>query len=114
MISDITFGLFNQNQTEIEGLIGIIDLWPEEAHSLSIAKTSYPVDLFVARASLQPPELVRIFSPTSPYRHAQLIYFASRHWQPDINLAPYITQDKRYETGDRVRRLIFFSGTPQS
>lgn len=44
MISDITFGLFGQDKTEIDGLAGIIDLWPEEAHSLSVSKTSYPVE----------------------------------------------------------------------
>jgi len=61
MIPDITFGLFRQNKTEIDGLAGIIDLWPEEAHSLSVSKTSYPVETGLSgtdNAVVEPKRLV--------------------------------------------------------
>lgn len=61
MISDITFGLFGQDKTEIDGLTGIIDLWPEEAHSLSVSKTSYPVETGLSgtdNAVIEPKRLV--------------------------------------------------------
>ena len=62
MIPDITFGLFGQEPTGIkEGLTGVIDLWPEEAHSMSVAKTSYPVETGLSGADnavVEPKRLV--------------------------------------------------------
>lgn len=61
MISDITFGLFGQDKTEIDGLTGIIDLWPEEAHALAVSKTSYPVETGLSgtdNAVIEPKRLV--------------------------------------------------------
>jgi 16S rRNA (guanine(527)-N(7))-methyltransferase RsmG len=74
-----------------------------------LRKTSYPIDLFVARASLQPEELIRMFKPSSPYNRAQLVYWASKEWQPSEIVAPYIVQDNLYSVGSKKRRLIFFS-----
>ena len=90
-----------------------VEIYPHDWRTF-IRKTSYPVDLFVARASLQPEELLRIFSPSSPYNRAQLIYFASHQWQPSATVAAYISQEKSYETGGRERRLIFFSSIPRN
>ena len=61
MISDITFGLFGQNETEISGLVGIIDSWPEESHSMSVSKTTYPVETGLSgtdNAVVEPKKLV--------------------------------------------------------
>jgi len=85
-----------------------VEIYPHDWRTF-IRKTSYPVDLFVARASLQPEELLRIFSPSSPYNKAQLIYFASHQWKPSTTVAAHISQEKNYEIGGRERRLIFFS-----
>lgn len=68
--------------------------------------TNYQVDLFCARASLQPEELVRMFQPSSPYRHAQLVYWASRDWEPSDKIKPFITQEYGYVAGFKHRRLI--------
>lgn len=67
-----------------------------------------PIDLFLARASLQPSELIRIFKAQSPYHQSRLIYWASQHWQADDKLKPYIKREECYEVGNKVRRYIFF------
>ncbi len=67
-----------------------------------------PIDLFLARASLQPSELVRIFKAQSPYRQSRLIYWASQHWQAEDKLQPYIKREECYEIGNKLRRYIFF------
>lgn len=72
-----------------------------------LRKTDYEVDLFCARASLQPEELVRMFMPSSAYRGAQLVYWASRHWEPSPQAAPYVYKQVEYQCGNKLRRLIF-------
>lgn len=67
-----------------------------------------PIDLFLARASLQPSELIRIFKAQSPYQQSRLIYWASQHWQADDKLKPYIKREECYEIGNKLRRYIFF------
>jgi len=67
-----------------------------------------PIELFLARASLQPVELLRIFKMQSPYKQATLVYWASQHWQPDDAVKPYISNDQWYEVGQKRRQYIFF------
>jgi 16S rRNA (guanine527-N7)-methyltransferase len=67
-----------------------------------------PIDLFLARASLQPSELIRIFKAQSSYQQSRLIYWASQHWQSDSKLQPYIKREEHYEIGNKLRRYIFF------
>jgi hypothetical protein len=38
------FGLFKITPTKVEGLIGVVDLYPEETHNLTVNKTSYPIE----------------------------------------------------------------------
>jgi 16S rRNA (guanine527-N7)-methyltransferase len=68
--------------------------------------TNEPIDLFVARASLRPDELVRAFEQGSHYRSSKIVYFASATWEAEKSYAPCIAQDIPYTTGDRTRRLI--------
>ena len=68
-----------------------------------------PIDLFLARASLQPEELVRIFKPQSIYCASQLVYFASRHWQPEKEVEGYLVRKEEYEVGGKKRAYIFFA-----
>jgi 16S rRNA (guanine527-N7)-methyltransferase len=76
-----------------------------------LRKTSYSIDLFCARASLKPEELVRLFMPSSPYKDAELVYWASRHWQPDEKISQFIKRKEMYALGDKERQLIFFKGS---
>lgn len=72
-----------------------------------LRKTDYDIDLFCARASLQPEELIRMFKPSSPYKNAQLIYWASESWEPEKKVASWVQKEYAYHLGNKNRRLIF-------
>ena len=74
-----------------------------------LRETQYPIELFCARASLQPEELIRMFKPACPYKNASLVYWASRHWEPSARVEPYIKEDHWYTVDEKKRRLVFFS-----
>jgi len=74
-----------------------------------LRKTSFPIDLFLSRASLHPDELVRIFKPSCPYHVAQLVYWASKTWQPGPLEMPFIQKEETYVVGNKTRRFIFFA-----
>ncbi len=65
-----------------------------------------PVDYYIARASLQPEELVKVLNVEPK---ATVIYWACESWQPTLKLKDLIIKDESYEVGDKKRRLIFFS-----
>ncbi len=89
---------FNMQQVEI------VDLdW-----RTFLRKTTYSVDLFIARASLAPSELVRIFKAQSHYKEAHLIYWASQQWQPDDAVSSYMYERHEYTVGDKKRQYVFF------
>ncbi len=77
-----------------------------------LRKTDDHVDLFCARASLKPLELLRVFKVGCIYRKAKLIYWAAQHWDecelgkahklPD-NLA---RTEWTYLVSDKTRKLI--------
>lgn len=73
-----------------------------------LRKTNYDIDLFLARASLSPDELVRMFKPGCMYRKSELIYWASAQWKDSKEVAPYVVQEKSYTVNDKHRRYIFF------
>ena len=71
--------------------------------------TELPIDLFLARASLQPEELLRIFKGQSFYNHARMIYWASQHWLPMNTEKRFISADEAYTVGGKDRRYIVFA-----
>ena len=73
-----------------------------------LRKTSYPIDLFCARASLSIEELVRMFKSDSPYANAELVYWASRHYTLEQKHAEYVFRQESYTVNGTERRLIFF------
>jgi 16S rRNA (guanine(527)-N(7))-methyltransferase RsmG len=73
--------------------------------------TNYPIDYFFARASLQPEELVRIFKPSSPYKNATLVYWASQQWKPEKIEAPFIEKEVFYTIDSIQRKFVFFKQT---
>jgi 16S rRNA (guanine527-N7)-methyltransferase len=72
-----------------------------------LRNTKYPIDLFVTRAALQPAELVRMFSSSSPYACSQLIYWASILWKPESKETQYIEKEVEYQIAGKRRKLIF-------
>jgi 16S rRNA (guanine(527)-N(7))-methyltransferase RsmG len=76
--------------------------------------TSYPVDLFVARASLPVEELLRLFKPSCPYNKARLVYWASQHWQPSNHERLLLEQEIPYKVGNKQRYYFIFSREKRS
>lgn len=117
---DLPLYLIEVNKKRISFLEHIIDtLSLPEMYIIDLdwrtflRKTDFAIDLFVTRASLAPLELMRMFKPASPYKHAQLVYWASADWQPEKKVLPYLQRAIDYRLDDRRRKLIFFS-TPQT
>jgi len=73
-----------------------------------LRKSGYAIDLFVARASLQPEELLRIFSPHWGHADAQLVYWASDTWVPRGNERDLLYKKESYQLGQKQRKLVFF------
>lgn len=73
-----------------------------------LRKTEYPIELFCARASLQPSELLRIFKPACIYKNSRLVYWASKTWKPEPGESSYIKNIATYQAGKKQRRLILF------
>ncbi|MFC1842467.1 16S rRNA (guanine(527)-N(7))-methyltransferase RsmG [Candidatus Dependentiae bacterium] len=74
-----------------------------------LRKTEYHVDLFCARASLQPEELVRLFKPSCIYKDARLFYWAAAGWEPSENVAPFVKNQEKYKVGNKKRKFVFLS-----
>jgi len=73
-----------------------------------LRKTNHHADIVTARASLQPDELIRMFKPSSPYKDATCIYWASHAWQPSKKSASYITNTIPYSVANRDRQYVLF------
>lgn len=73
-----------------------------------LRKTHFSVDLFCARASLRPDELLRAFKESSFYKNATIVYWASAFWVSDDNEKSYITDHYDYCIKDRQRTYIMF------
>lgn len=71
-------------------------------------ETELNYDLFCARASLAPEELIRVFKPSSPYKKSKLVYWASKDWLPNKQESVLIKQEYVYSVGDKTRRLVLF------
>ncbi len=71
-----------------------------------LRKTDFAIDVFCARASLAMTELVRMFKPASPYKNAQLVYWAARDWQVPKQTCQFVVQDWQYYVAGRMRRMI--------
>jgi 16S rRNA (guanine(527)-N(7))-methyltransferase RsmG len=98
----------------LQAVVDALDLKHVHLYDLDwrtfLRQVNLPIELFLARASLQPSELLRIFKTNSPYRHARLVYWASQHWQADQKLISYVYRDEPYQVGEKKRRYIFFKG----
>jgi len=93
----------------IESLkIKSIEVYPLDWRTF-LRKTAYNVDIVCARASLKPEELIRMFKPSSPYKKATLLYWASEQWMPGQKEQPLVEKEILYTIGNKERKLIFFN-----
>jgi 16S rRNA (guanine(527)-N(7))-methyltransferase RsmG len=110
--------LIEVNHKKIEFLRRVVDkigLEHVEVCSLDwrtfLRKTQYPIELFCARASLAPDALLRLFKPSSAYRHSQLVYWASRLHEPSLLEQQYMRKSMPYTVGHRQRFLVLYGLT---
>lgn len=75
-----------------------------------LRNTDFSIDFFMARASLHPDELFRLFKPSCHYNHATLVYWASQHWQPTQDEQKYVTQAYEYMIAGKQRKYIVCKG----
>lgn len=96
--------------TFLQELIKQLDLSGVEIYSddwrTFLRHTSGDIDLFCARASLQPEELVRMFKPSSSYHNARLVYWASGDWKPSAEVKKYISDEHAYAIMEKKRKLV--------
>lgn len=99
----------------LRNLIQELDLKDVELYTVDwrtfLRKTNYPIDLFLTRASLPMSELFRMFKPSSPYKQAQLIYWASKLWEATDEEKAFMKDEYAYQLGHKKRKLIVF-GSP--
>ena len=69
---------------------------------------NYRIDYFFARASLQPEELLRLFKPSSAYKNATLVYWASQHWVPEKLHTQFVEKEVVYTLNAVQRKYLFF------
>lgn len=74
-----------------------------------LRNTKVSLDLVIARASLQPEELMRMFKPSCLYKQATLVYWAAKDWQPTPKEQEFIQRTCPYVVGNKKRKLVFFS-----
>lgn len=106
----------NKKRTFLEYIIKEFELdnviiYPQDWRTF-LRNTEYTVDYFFARASLQPEELVRVFKPTSVYKNAILVYWASKQWVAEKIEAPFITKEVFYTIDNKQRKFVFFKQNP--
>ncbi len=73
-----------------------------------LRKTDFNIDLFCSRASLQPEDLVRVFSPAFNYSNSRLVYWASKLYVPGEKVIKYLEKTEEYKIGNKARKLVFF------
>ncbi|MCL4361311.1 16S rRNA (guanine(527)-N(7))-methyltransferase RsmG [Candidatus Dependentiae bacterium] len=73
-----------------------------------LRKADFKIDLFCARASLQPEELLRIFKPSSINQDCLLVYWASKEYVIGAKEKEFFFKEETYTIGNKNRRLIFF------
>ena len=73
-----------------------------------LRNTTYAVDLFCARASLKPKELLRLFKPSCPYKHAILVYWAAQLWHANKQEQLFVQSEHEYQIENKQRKLVFF------
>ena len=108
--------LLEVNQKKISFLNAVIEelgLVDCEVSSLDwrtyLRVSTDPVTYFLARASLRPEELVRMFQAGCQYKHATLIYWAAASWEMEPKETPFFAAEHAYTLDSKHRRLIVFA-----
>ena len=73
-----------------------------------LRKARFPIDLFVARASLHTDQLLRMFQPSCYFQDATLAYWASRHWIMAKEEEQFFSKECDYLIQHKQRKIFLF------
>ncbi len=112
---DLPVVLIEVNKKKIAFLEHVIDLlslkhievYPHDWRTF-LRKAIYEIDVFCARASIVPEELMRLFKPGCNYKEACLVYWATEQWQATKKEEAFLEKVMPYRIGTRKRKLVFF------
>lgn len=68
--------------------------------------TEGEIDYFLARASLDPVELCRMFKPGCSYKNSKLIYWATSDWEPDEKIQKFVKEEFFYTLKRKKRKFV--------
>lgn len=71
-----------------------------------LRKADFSIDLFCARASLQPEELIRLFKPNSIYKNSTLVYWAVASWKSQGLVWAHVVREYAYTIDSKKRKLV--------
>jgi len=71
-----------------------------------LRKTESEVDYFLARATLDPIELCRMFRPGCSYKNSKLVYWAAIDWKPEGIVEQFVQKEFMYIIKRKQRKLV--------
>jgi 16S rRNA (guanine527-N7)-methyltransferase len=71
-----------------------------------LRKTESEVEYFLARASLDPVELCRVFKPGCFYKNSKIVYWATEEWEPENFIEKFVQQEFAYTMKRKKRKLV--------
>lgn len=100
----------NKKQKFLRAVIAALGLEGIEVCDLDwrtfLRKTESDVEYFLARASLDPAEMCRIFRPACPYKDAKIIYWATEEWEPEEFVKEFVREEFLYTMKRKKRKLV--------
>ena len=107
--------LIEVSSKKIDFLTDVIDQLKLENVEISsldwrtfLRKARFPIDLFVARASLHTDQLLRMFQPSCYFQDATLAYWASRHWIMAKEEEQFFSKECDYLIQHKQRKIFLF------
>lgn len=86
-------------------LVNRVSIFDEDWRTF-LRTTNEDIQLFCARASVQPEELIRVFKPACVYKKTTVVYWASDTWQSSKYVTPYLSRTITYRIRHKKRHLI--------
>ncbi len=88
--------------------LSLVEVYPLDWRTF-LRNTTYNHNLFLARASLRPTELLRMFKPSCHYNRATLVYWATHMWNATDKERVFLQREVSYGVGQKKRKLVFFA-----
>jgi 16S rRNA (guanine(527)-N(7))-methyltransferase RsmG len=94
---------------EIIKVLGITNITIDTRDWRTYLHHASSIDYVCARASLQVPELMRVYNAGRLFQNTQVVYWASAQWELPSEYDSCLVRDYTYHVGEKKRRLIFLT-----